>query len=436
MRRSRRRLVRAAALPAIAGLLLTSACTSAEDEESVGVGPGVTDEPCPEAVDSSKGCIYLGNLNDIEGGAFTVLGVPIQQGQEAFWRVVNEAGGIGDYEVDVKTYTRNTAYDVQQHSQAFEQVEPNVLALAMSLGTPQTEAILDRMDSANLVAGAGTFWSGWQFPDSDRGLVLEVGYSYCLEAVIGLDWAAENHGKPSRVVSVGYRGDYGGDYATGVRKWAEANDAELVAAIETGPNAVVGTQDGVVAQIIAAAPQFVAIATGPAEMAEIIGKAVQGGYTGRFISSGPTWNGALLATPAAPALTNLLNTTAPFEGWDGSSEAIRKAREATGGTDPANWGYLAGWALSYPMKALLEQANEAGTLNRQGLRDAVDGLEVDFEGMLPAKTFTSENPDPTKEVATIAVPDAAVPLGTRTVLNGYTGTSTGKISYAEPCVQP
>ena len=149
---------------------------SAEDEGTEGAtGPGVTEEPCPNAVNAEKGCIYLGSLNDLEGGPFAVLGQPINQAQLDFWKQVNQAGGIGDYEIDLATNTKNTSYDGQKHAAAYQQVEPNVLALALSLGTPQTEAVLDQMDTADLVAAAGTFWSGWQFPDTDLGLVLQAG---------------------------------------------------------------------------------------------------------------------------------------------------------------------------------------------------------------------------------------------------------------------
>jgi len=429
------KLLRRVALPAIAALLLASACSSAEDEAGGGeTGPGVTKEPCPNAVSQDKGCIYLGVLSDLEGGPFAVLGQTIQEGQLAFWKKVNEAGGIGDYEIDIAKNTKNTSYDPQKHAAAYQQVEPNVLALAMSLGTVNTEAVLDQMDEQNMVAGAGTFWSGWQFKDTDKGLLLEVGTSYCSEAIIGLDWFTSTHNKPGKIASVVYKGDYGGDYAAGAKKWAEANSVPIAAEVQTGPNAVVQNQDAAVGQIIGAAPDVVLLATGPAEAAEIVGKAVQAGYKGRFLAAGPTWNGALLKTPAAPALTALYNATAPFEGWDGTSVAVKKAHEATA-KEPANWGYLAGWAISYPMKAALEKAIKDGKLTRQGVRAAVDGLTVSFEGMLPDKTY-GENVDIKAESVTVAAPDAAVPLGTKTLVKEYKGPTQEKVSYDAPCVTP
>ncbi|MEV0297791.1 ABC transporter substrate-binding protein [Nocardia sp. NPDC050710] len=431
----RRRLLRFAAVPAIAGLVLAG-CSSAEDESSGATGPGVTSEPCPNAVDKSRGCIYLGVLSDLEGGPFAALGKDINDGQLAFWKKVNESGGIGGkYEVDIATNTKNTAYDPQKHAEGYQQVEPNVLALAMSLGTIHTQAVLDRMDAANLVAVAGTLWSGWQFNDTDKGLLLESGYSYCSEAIMGLDWIAQNKTKPKKIVTVSYKGDYGGDYATGAKKWAEANGVEVVAQVQTGPNAQVGNQDGPVGQIVSAAPDVVLLATGPAEAGEIIGKAALGGYQGRFLGSGPTWNGGLLKSAAAPAITALYNATSPVDGWDGTSAGAKAAR-ASAAKEPATWGYSSGWMFSYSMKALLTKAQADGKLNRKGLRDSLNGLQVDYQGAIPANSYGAAKPDLTKQRAVVAVPDAGSPLGLKTIVTDYHGPTQDKISLTEPCVKP
>ncbi|WP_069160023.1 ABC transporter substrate-binding protein [Nocardia altamirensis] len=433
--RGRRLRLQLAAVPAVVGLLLVSACSSAKDSGgSTGAsGPGVSQEPCPRAIDKEKGCLYLGVLSDLEGGPFAVLGRQFNEGQLDFWKKANAAGGIGDYEVDLAQNTRNTAYDPQKHAAAYQQVEPNVLALAMSLGTVNTQAVLDQMDTDNMVAGAGTLWSGWQFPDTDKGLLIETGYSYCTEAVMGLDWFADNHKKPAKIASVVYKGDYGGDYAEGAKRWAKANGVDIAAEIQTGPNAAVGNQDGPVGQIVAAAPDVVVLATGPAETAEIVGKAAQAGYKGRFLGAGPTWNGALLKTPAAPALIALYNATSPIEGWDGSSAGIKAAHDAIGDKQPENWGYVYGFAMSYAMKALLDKANSNNKLNREGLRAAIDGLQVDFDGIAAKQTFGAK-PDVKRLASVIIAPDPAAQLGTRTVLKDYKGSTLEKISYDAPCV--
>ncbi|WP_446222274.1 ABC transporter substrate-binding protein [Nocardia sp. IBHARD005] len=432
-----RRSVRVAALPVLAALLLSVGCSSVDEETGAGsTGPGVTKEPCPNAIDKAKGCIYLGALSDLEGGPFAVIGQAVNAGQTDFWRKVNESGGIGGkYEVDLATNTKNTSYDAQKHAAGYKEIEPKILALALSLGTVQTQAILDDMDSDNVVAAAGTFWSGWQFPETDKGLVLESGYSYCTEAVIGLDWLAANKSKPTKLASVGFPGDYGGDYAEGVKRWADANGAQVVATIKTAPNQVAGNQDGPVQQIVSAAPDVVTLATGPAETAEIIGKAVAAGYKGRFIGAGPTWNGALLKTPAAPALKALYNSTSPFDGWDGTSAGIAEAKAATAGKVPSNWAYIAGWAISKPIKQILDIAAEQDKLNRVDIRKLANSLEANFDGLAPNQVY-GKAPVAKSFTGSIAVPDDSAPMGTKTVEANYKAPTLEKIKYDSPCVMP
>lgn len=423
------------AVPAIAAMLLTAACSSVEEGGSgeSATGIGVTEEPCPEAVNADNGCIYLGVLSDLEGGPFAALGGPINEGQIAFWDRVNQEGGIDGYDIDITSNTRNTAYNVEQHAEAYQQIEPRVLALGMSLGTINTEAVLDQMDAADLVAVPGSWWSGLQFTGSDFGLILESGYSYCTEAVIGLDWFAETNGKPESLVTVGYPGDFGGDSAEGASRWAEANGVEVLAQIQSAPNQVAGNQDAPIQQILQLQPDVVLLAVGPAEAAAIVGGAAAGGYTGRFLGSVPTWNPALLSTPAAGALTALYNHISPWQGWDGDSAGIAAIKESTDGTLPANQGYIFGWTWSYPLKAALEKAAADGNLTREGLRNAVDGLEVDYEGILPNATF-GQAAAQGEQSATINVPDAAVELGTRALVEEYTAKT--EIEYSSACVQP
>src|SRR5690606_41311983 len=115
------------------------------------------------------------------------------------------------------------------------------------------------MDANDIVAVPASWWSGYAFEENDKGLILEFGYSYCTEAVVGLDWVAENHSEPTSVAAVGYPGDYGGDSAAGVQLWADANGiaAENVTVIPTGPNQVTGKQDAAVSAVSCANPAVV-----------------------------------------------------------------------------------------------------------------------------------------------------------------------------------
>ena len=69
--------------------------TAPTEDGAIKTDFGVTKEPCPKAIDTTKGCIYLGTISDLTVGPFAPLAVPITKAQIAFWKRVNKAGGIG-----------------------------------------------------------------------------------------------------------------------------------------------------------------------------------------------------------------------------------------------------------------------------------------------------------------------------------------------------
>ena len=393
---------------------------------------GVTDEPCPDAVNEDNGCIYLGVLSDLSVGPFAALGPVIVEGQQAFWTRVNEDGGIAGYDINISEYTRDNEYNPQTHAQAYAEIEPEILALAQTLGTPPTEAIIPDMDSDNMVGLPASWWSGWSFPDVENGAILESGASYCIASMSGLDWSNENEGEITSVQAVGYPGDYGGDAGAGAEAWAEANGVEYVGFVETGPNALVGSQDAALQQVIQGGADRVVLGVGPLEAAEIIGGAVSAGFEGRFLGATPTWNSALMDSAAAPALEAAFTHIGTWGTWGSDTPAHDAMQAALGeGEVPTNDGFTFGWVWSYPLKALLEQAASNGDLTRQGLRDAVEGLVVDYEGALPERTF-GEGGEDVKTVY-LSTPDPEAPLKISTVEADYAGSTADGYDYSAPC---
>jgi ABC-type branched-subunit amino acid transport system substrate-binding protein len=423
------------AVALLAVLALSMAACGAEDEASGGGGVktdvGVTSDPCPNSKSKDRGCIYLGTLSDLTEGPFAPLAVPITEAQKAFWDRVNTNGGIGGkYDVDVAEYTRDNKYNPEEHVAKLREIEPNVLALAQTLGTPPTLAGLEIQKGDDLIAAPATWWSGWSF--DDEGLIVESGYSYCTESMNGLDWAAEEYGKPAKVLAVGYPGDYGGDSAAGVKVWAEANGA-TAEVVETAPNATAGNQDGAVGAIAKANPDVVILATGPAEMAEIVGKSVAGGFKGQFVGSVPTWNPAILGSEAAPAVEAAYHYVSPWGPYGSDTPAHRAMEEATGGKPPANDGYTFGWIWSYPLQAVLEKALDNGDLTRAGVRKAVEEVTVDYEGALPARRYGGDPNETVVREAVIAKPDAKAPVGSSVLKDFFVGPTAKAHDFTESC---
>src|SRR5918993_1707809 len=175
-------MMRRKALPVMAAVAMALAACGRDDDGATDGSPngevatdvGVTEEHCPDGVNEDNGCIYLGTLTDLTG-PFAGFGIPLTAAQEAFWQRVNEEGGITAadidkaYDVDVTTYNQDTGYDATEHARLYEEMKPNVLALAQSLGTPTTQAILPDMQASNVLAAPAGSTSLFNFED----LILE-----------------------------------------------------------------------------------------------------------------------------------------------------------------------------------------------------------------------------------------------------------------------
>ena len=389
---------------------------------------GVSDEPCPDAVNEDNGCIYLGTISDLTEGPFAALAVPITDAQKAFWNRVNEDGGIGGYDIDVTTYVKDNKYDPQVHNQVYQEIKPEVLALAQTLGSPTTAAIIEDLKSENIVAAPASWTSAWEFED----VILESGTNYCIESMNAIDHAQREIKEDISILAVGLPGDYGGDAAKGAEIAAEELGLEFSAFEATsGPE----NQGGAVSEITSKNPDIVILTTGPTDAAAIIGGAAAQGYKGKFYGTSPTWNPALLESPAAEAIKALYLQTAPWEPFDSDTPGHEAMREALGEVTP-NDGYTSGWVWSYPLKAALEAAAEAGDLTREGVVNAASSLEsVDYEGMLPeeAGVFGGDPSETVFRQIVVAQPDEEAATGVSVIEEFFASDVAQNYEMSGPC---
>ncbi len=395
-------------------------------------GEGVTEEACPEAVNPDNGCIYLGTISDLTQGPFAALGTSIVQAQEAFWRTVNEDGGIGGYDVDVTTYVRDNLYAPETHAQVYQEIKPNVLALAQSLGSPTTFAIIDDLTADNMATAPASWTSAWAFQD----VILESGNNYCIESMNGIDYALENYEGIESVMAIHYPGDYGDDAAAGAEVGATENGLQFIdVPTQSGQDNQAGAIDALVTQ----APDLAIITTGPTDMATIVGQAAARGFTGRVIGTSPTWNPGIVQSPAFPAIEQLYIQSGPWASYEADTPGHQAMRDALGEEVRGNDGLTSGWAWSYPLRAALEAAAEAGNLTREGVVEAIGTLEeVDYEGMLPegAGNFAAEPNEGAVRGTVFSRPDAASVTGVTLLTEDfYTGPTAENYELTAPCYQ-
>jgi ABC-type branched-subunit amino acid transport system substrate-binding protein len=435
MRVTRRLGISAAAVIVAAGAL--AGCRGADTTDNTDAGGiktdvGVTKEPCPQAVDKAKGCIYLGTISDLTVGPFAPLAVPITNAQKAFWKRVNDAGGIGGYEIDVTKFVRDNKYNPQIHNEVYQEIKGDVLALAQTLGSPTTAAIIEDLKANNIVAAPASWTSAWAFED----VILESGANYCVESMNAIDYAMGAF-TPKSVMAVHYAGDYGDDAAAGAEYAANKLGLKF-SDVKTDPGQ--DKQAGAIAQILSVKPDLIILTTAPAEAAAIVGnvgaQAAAAGYAPKFIGTSPTWNPALNASPAASALAALYLQSAPWLPWASDSAGHQAMRSALGTPTSLSDGYTSGWVWSYPLKAALTKAAENKDLTRAGVLAAAKSLSsVDYEGMLPAGAGNyAGGPNAGQvRVTAIAKPDNASPTGV-TVVQGLTEGPTARgFSLDKPC---
>jgi len=328
---------------------------------------------------------------------------------------------------------KDNKYNPQIHNEVYSEIKPDVLGLVQTLGSPTTSAILADLKASNMIGVPASWTSAWAFED----VILESGTNYCFESMNSVDFGAETLQAKS-VASVHFAGDYGDDAAAGTKIAAEANGMKFTDIPTTSGQ---DNQGSAIQKLVAAKPDLVILTTGPTEAATIVGGAAQAGFKGQFIGSSPTWNPALLKSPAAPALTALYRQSGPWAPYGTDTPGHKALAESLNQTmfkaAPSD-GYTAGWVWSYPLKAALQKAVDSKDLTRAGVLAAVKSLDtVDYEGMLPAEAgkFAGEPNERVFRQSLISKVDPSAPTGVKVEKDFFTGKTAEKHQFTKPCYQ-
>ena len=85
------------------------------------------------------------------------------------------------------------------------------------------------------------------------------------------------------------------------------------------------------------------------------------------------------------------------------------------------------------MKDVIAAAASGQGLNRASLRHALENLTVDSEGMAATITYGGAGPNLANQFAVINAPDADMPLGSRTLVPEYRGSTLNRVKLSAPC---
>lgn len=134
---------------AASALLLTSCAvqTAVTDDEPAAAAAELTSVP---GFDLADGVIHVGQMTALSGPLAPSSNEQVA-GQQAYWNIVNDAGGIaGKYPVEV--ITADNQYNPQLAVQEYQRIKDQVVMLSGVLGDASTEALLPILEQDGAVA--------------------------------------------------------------------------------------------------------------------------------------------------------------------------------------------------------------------------------------------------------------------------------------------
>ena len=376
--------------------------SSGDMEESSGDMEESSAEPAPEPaaeiatdVGVTDDTILIG-LNADLSGIFAPLVTQIVDGQEAYWDIVNDNGGIAGRQVELEIL--DNAYDVPTHLENYAEMsdtgDKGVIMFSQSTGSPHTKETAEMLVEDNLIAIPLSWYSGWADPAIGAN-VMELYTSYCFEGMNGVEYLAGAN-NASTLAIVSFPGEYGQDGAAGAKIAAEALGLEIV---YNGEGAVVpgSDQTPVITELVAANPDIVWATLNPTTLAEILGGSYAQGLRAKWGGNSPTWNYQLLNTDLATAADDVYTHSTYTALWGaidtpGMTEMIDGMRAKRPDAVLSDT-YIISWTEGYATQAVLEQAAANGDMTRAGVVKALSEITVDFKGLAPDQTWAGEPND-------------------------------------------
>jgi ABC-type branched-subunit amino acid transport system substrate-binding protein len=356
---------------------------------AVKAGPGVTGKT-----------ITLGVLTDLSG-VFAPLGKPTMQANQLFWKERNAQGGVCNRTVNL--VVKDHGYDPQKAVVQYRELSGQVAGLQELLGSPITAALLPSLKSDQMISLLAA-WPSSLLPNDN---IIITGTTYDVEMINGLDYLLQQGKikKGDKIGHVYFEGEYGENGLKGSKYFAQKNGMTIV---EQKVKATDEDMSGQVAAFKRAGVKAIAFTTAPTQLASVAGIAAGQGLNVPLVGNNPTYDPALLKTPAAKALkanAYVVSSIAPFNldkpdvqkvASDFSEAYPKEVPKAS-----APFGYMQG-KLMYE---ILNQACQNKDLTREGLVKAAHQLKnVETGGLTAAPLNYSSLGQPSERAVYIAQP--------------------------------
>ncbi len=391
-RRARRSALIAGALTST---LVLAACGSTADTGAGGAAAGGTAGAGGVATDVgvTDTTITLGIMGDTSG-VFKNLGAALNAGNEQWAADVNEAGGICGRQVEIEVVDHG--YKADTAKTLYPQLEPQVLGMVQLLGSPVLAALEPNLVEDDMLAAPAS----WSSEVLDNPGVMMIGTTYDLEIVNGLAYL-QQEGLIADGDTIGHiyiDGEYGGNGLKGSQYYAQQHNLTINEAKVTSTD---NDLTGIVTGMRGAGVKAIVLTTTPGQTASALAANQALGLNVPVLGNNPTFDPALLESPAAGALGNLYvsGSSAPFSSPNPKVVEITTEYKEANPDSPRNGGVVVGYVEGLVWQNVLTAACEAGDLTRAGVKNALTTLtSVDTEGLVDVLDYSSPGAPPTRGV--------------------------------------
>jgi ABC-type branched-subunit amino acid transport system substrate-binding protein len=350
------RIVTSGIAVALAALALAACGSKGSDSGSASsgalkTGPGVSDKT-----------ITLGVLTDLSA-TFGPLAQPLTKANQLFWKERNAQGGVCNR--TVKLIIKDHGYDPQKAVVQYRDLEPKIAGLQQLLGSPITAALLPTLKSDSMIS----LLSAWPSSLLGNDFIIEVGAPYDVELINGLDYLKDKGMIKSgdKIGHLYFEGEYGENGLKGSKFYASKNGMSVV---EQKIQPTDEDMSGQVAAFKRAGVKAIAVTTGPKQLASLAGIAAAQGLNVPIVGNNPTFDPAVMQSPAAKALQANTYVVGSVSPWTVDTPAVKKVGAAylgSYGKKSAKASVQFGYVQSQVMYEILNQACRNKDLSREGI---------------------------------------------------------------------
>src|SRR3954454_18283502 len=323
-----------------------AACGSKGSDSSSGGGGSINSRP-----GGDDKTIKLGVLTDLSG-VFAPLAEPLTQANQLYWKQQNAKGGVCGRKVELQV--KDHGYDPQKAVVQYRDFSSGILGLQQLLGSPITAALLPTLKDDSMISLLSA-WPSSLLPNEN---IIIVGATYDVEMINVLDYL-KSKGMLKSGDTIGhlyFEGEYGENGLKGSKYFASKNGMKVV---EQKIKATDEDMTGQVAAFKRAGVKAIAVTTAPTQLASVAGIAASQGMKVPIVGNNPTYDPALLKSPAAEAVKAHAYISGSIAPWTLDKPEVQSVSQEFQSAYPKSDPKASvqfGWAQAEVMNEILDKA--------------------------------------------------------------------------------